>query len=197
MGFIDDVKNLSKLIKETQNKLENLNERISSETKKTACSDDFVRLVLSEIKTSDDFKGLMGQIERFEKNKEEIKNLTSATNLKTIINEALKEILSSDDFVSKVASCVGNDYKEYIQKDIKTSINNILNNYDLGIDIDNRLEKKANDYAKKAFENLTDLRFQAQLSVIALNLALKLYLFKDYMPIERRHLQKRITNARN
>lgn len=194
MGFINDTKNLSNLIKDTEKKLENLDESISSQTKEVAKSDEFIDLVLKEIKSSSDFSELTGMMKKFNEDKEEIKNLTAPESLKRIINDSIKEVLDSDDFVSKVASSISNDFKEYIQKDIKTSINNILNNYDLGIEIDKRLQKKANDYAKEAFENLTDLRFQAQLSVIALNLALKLFLFKDYMPSNRRHFQKRIVN---
>lgn len=197
MGFIDDAKNLSNLIKTTQKKFENLDEIISSQTKEVAKSDEFIHLVLKEISSSSDFSELIGMIKKFNEDKEEIKNLTAPENLKAIINSSIKEVLDADDFVSKVASSISNDFKEYIQKDIKTSINNILNNYDLGIDIDKRLQEKANDYAKEAFENLTDLRFQAQLSVISLNLALKLFLFKDYMPPNRRHFQKRIANERN
>lgn len=197
MGFIEDTKNLSNLIKDTEKKLENLDESISTQTKEVVKSDDFIGLMLKQIKSSGDFSELMWVIEDFNKDKEEIKNLTAPESLKTIIDGSIKEVLQSDDFVSKVAASISNDFKEYIQKDIKTSINNILNNYDLGIEIDKRLQEKANDYAKEAFENLTDLRFQAQLSVIALNLALKLFLFKDYMPFNRRHFQKRIANERN
>lgn len=197
MGFINDTKNLSNLIKDTEKKLENLSESISSQTKEVVKSDEFIDLVLKEIKSSSDFSEFTGMMKKFNEDKEEIKNLTAPESLKRIINDSIKEVLDNDDFVSKVASSISNDFKEYIQKDIKTSINNILNNYDLGIEIDKRLQKKANDYAKEAFENLTDLRFQAQLSVISLNLALKLFLFKDYMPSSRRHFQKRIANERN
>lgn len=194
MGFINDTKNLSNLIKDTEKKLENLDEIISNQTKEVAKSDKFIDLVLKEIKSSSDFSEFTGMMKKINEDKEEIKNLTAPESLKRIINSSIKEVLDNDDFVSKVASSISNDFKEYIQKDIKTSINNVLNNYDLGIEIDKRLQKKANDYAKEAFENLTDLRFQAQLSVIALNLALKLFLFKDYMPSNRRHFQKRIVN---
>lgn len=194
MGFINDTKNLSNLIKDTEKKLENLDEIISNQTKEVAKSDEFIDLVLKEIKSSSDFSELTGMMKKINEDKEEIKNLTAPKSLKRIINSSIKEVLDNDDFVSRVASSISNDFKEYIQKDIKTSINNVLNNYDLGIEIDKRLQKKANDYAKEAFENLTDLRFQAQLSVIALNLALKLFLFNDYMPSNRRHFQKRIVN---
>lgn len=196
MGFIDNIKDINLKLNRFKETYNSLPEKIQDITMESIKSDEFINGVLNKIQDSTSLSNLLSKISEFENNQKEINKLISIEGIKEIIKDNLLSVLQDSDFKKDVIHEALKTYGTEIEEVLKIEVKDAVSAYDIGSEVENKLKTYTKEYVEESFNEISSLKIQAQLSLILLNLALKMNLLRWYMPEEYRHYQKGVKHGK-
>lgn len=184
-GFISEVRGLKDKIEAVKQQIASLPAVISQ------MSEEAQEKLFKAIVVSPFYQELLSKISLLQKNSDKVAISLSPEK----IFDVIADIVKSSAYQKKLSDTTTQNetFTELVNQNVKRYANKKIDEFPFSSELEKKVQDKTKEYTllamKEQDRDIEILKLRTRLSVVALNLSLKLNIFKSFMPFKERHYQ--------
>lgn len=184
-GFISEVRGIKDKIEAFKQQIASLPAVISQ------MSDEAQQKLFKAIVVSPFYQELLSKISTLRENSDKVAMSISPEK----IFDVIADIVKSSAYQKKLSNATAQNetFTELVSQNVKEYANKKIDEFPFSAELEKKVQDKTKEYTllamKEQDRDIEILKLRTRLSVVALNLSLKLNIFKSFMPFKERHYQ--------